>query len=130
MVDMQHKLTTFILNSHKKEKAAGGGKKDRKRDKGEKDKVGAFCVAACRRCVVLGGFGLGWWIIDRSADADWLTDAYKWTAEGEGRRGGRGEGQEEEEEGQGQGEEGESPSSLNLCVVYACSPRLNPPGPD
>ncbi len=36
MVDMQHKITTFILNSHKK--ATAGSKKDRKREK-DKDKV-------------------------------------------------------------------------------------------
>ena len=93
MVDMQHKLTTFILNryagrvdgapiplgcvcawegvkarqdtnaddgfhpfirhSHKKEKAAGGGKKDKKKDKG--DKV---------RCVVFRG--LSWWLVCRA----------------------------------------------------------------
>jgi hypothetical protein len=60
MVDMQHKLTTFILNSHKKaEKAAGGSKKDRKEKREKESKVGG-CVGLFSSCVVLCGMGWVW----------------------------------------------------------------------
>ena len=40
LVDMTHKLTTFILAQHKKAKESGGGKSDKKERREKKDKKG------------------------------------------------------------------------------------------